>query len=218
MKNLPKQIFSALLDLIYPPRCPLCGEPVDKKGEWCALCLNSALRAKHISLPPLSVVIVLGRYRGGLRKLIHRLKYDKRKEIMTEIGTFLKAAEKNFPAAFLQPKIIAVPVPLHKNREHARGFNQAEVIFADWLGSRGIKIERLLSRQKETAPQFNLTAEERRKNLRDAFAVADGASVMGKDILLVDDIITTGTTLKNCAATLLAAGAKNVAAVVLAGD
>ncbi len=218
-----REVCSAVIDFLFPPRCPLCGEPTEKYGEWCGGCLKAAVFVRSISLPPLiDRVILLGRYRGGLRDIIHRVKYDGETERITYVQEFLIAAEKSLPPNFLPPAdlVIAVPVPLYPAKEKKRGFNQAELFFAEWLKKRGIKTVRLLKRKRATTAQFGLTPTERRKNVADAFAAMENTAEIaeGKTILLLDDIMTSGSTLAECAACLKRAGVKTVWAMALSGD
>lgn len=115
---------------------------------------------------------------------------------------------------------LAVPVPLHPAKERQRGFNQTELIFRDWLALRDIPMRRLLVRTRPTPPQYGLTRQARQENLRGAFALAAGAAaeLHGRDVLLLDDIFTTGTTAAACARVLLRGGVRSVSALVLASD
>lgn len=112
---------------------------------------------------------------------------------------------------------VIVPVPLHKRRLRSRGFNQAlllaELLAHEWR----LPLERrALRRVRWTEPQITLTAAERRENVRGAFAVADNVAVAGKCVLLVDDVLTTGSTVEECARTLKRSGAVGVAVVTVA--
>ena len=216
-----QQIAQFAVNFLFPPHCPLCGKIVNNDGDWCPLCLDNALFVRRLELFPLSGVFVVGKYKGGLRKLLNRLKYKKQIGVMRKINTFLAAAQSELlpNIAALAANTVAVPVPLHRNREQERGFNQAEIIFGEFLNKAGIESQRLLVRHKETKPQFSLTPAERQQNLHEAFSPAENAAdIRGKNILLLDDIVTTGATLKNCAAVLLRNGAAKVYALVLASD
>ena len=114
-------------------------------------------------------------------------------------------------------------MPLHEARRKERGFNQVELIFADWLKAQGIVVQKPLERRRATLPQYGLGEKERRRNMRGAFflreAGEDGAGeLLGKRILLLDDIMTTGETLLSCAAVLRQTGAASVQVLVLASD
>ena len=118
----------------------------------------------------------------------------------------------------LPKPLIAVPVPLACERERLRGFNQVAEIFGPWLARHSVPLVPLLCRTRETAPLYERTRAERRKELRGAFSLCAEADIGGRDILLVDDIMTTGTTLEECARMLQHAGAGRVYAFVLASE
>jgi len=211
-----------ILNFLFPPHCPICGAYVEKRGDWCEPCLKKTMEVHRLPLDPaMSRVIAgawaLGYYRGGLRDLLRDLKYRKRMQALPCLKTFQHAAEPAL-SMFLEQKPLAVPVPLHADREKQRGFNQAELIFREWLEEHGIPMERLLVRCRETKPQYGLGAKERRENLKGAFAVKPDVSVEGIDILLVDDIFTTGATLYECAKILRENGAGKIYAMAMASD
>jgi ComF family protein len=111
-----------------------------------------------------------------------------------------------------------VPVPLHARRERRRGYNQARLLARVAGRSAGIPIEEVLIRTRSTDQQVGLDADARRRNVRGAFAVRDGADISGRRFVLVDDVLTTGSTLGNCAETLVSGGAVWVGAVTLARE
>lgn len=156
------------------------------------------------------------RYRAAVRDLLRALKYQKKRAALPALHTLLVAGEKVLHD--LPRPLVAVPVPLAPERRKTRGFNQAEEIFASWLRTHEIPVAPLLVRTRETTPLYEHTREERRRELRGAFAVSEGADLTGADILLVDDIMTTGATLVECARTLKHAGAGRIYAFVLASE
>ena len=158
----------------------------------------------------------MGRYHGALRDLIRGLKYRGKKGNLPYVRTFLQACGSF--GKMLPRHLWAVPVPLHPAKEKQRGFNQVEWIFRSWLAEQGIPMERMLCRTRQTKAQYGLSAKERRENLKDAFAPAKDADIRGKNILLADDIMTTGTTFRACAETLREAGALKVYGLALASD
>jgi len=112
---------------------------------------------------------------------------------------------------------LIVPVPLHRKREKARGFNQAELLARELGKFCGIPVEtRALLKIKNTPAQVSLEAESRKLNLQEAFLAKKPERIADRIILLVDDVYTTGSTLKECSAVLLKAGAREVRAVTLA--
>ena len=216
-----REILEELLAFLYPPRCPVCGAYLEERGQWCPACLSEVAQVQRLPLPPKAAKVLvgvwaLGHYRSGLRDLIRGLKYSGKKGNLASLRIFLDSCED---VTSLFPRgIVATPVPLHPSREKKRGFNQAELIFKDWLAERRIPMETLLKRQRETKAQYGLTAKERQDNMRDAFSPAEGASLRGRNILLVDDIMTTGATLLECAAALKRGGAARIYGLVLASD
>ena len=155
-------------------------------------------------------------YREAVRDLLRALKYQKRKSALPPLHAVLQAGDGIL--AQLPHPIAAVSVPLAAERARTRGFNQAEEIFAPWLHAHDIALTALLIRTRATAPLYDHTRAERRRELRGAFAVTEGADVAGLDVLLVDDIMTTGATLTECARVLKRAGARRVYAFVLASE
>lgn len=214
-----KGVIQSVLDFLFPPRCPVCRAYVEQLGDWCPACMKAAQQPHAILLPALSqrfigAVWALGIYRGGLRSLIHALKYKKKRSALPCIATFLRESDFVLPTAI----DIAVPVPLHEARYRERGFNQVELIFGAWLEGQGLPLEQALVRTKQTGPLYRMRPSERRQSLKDAFSMARDADVSGKHILLLDDILTTGATLSACAAVLRRAGAARVDVLVFASD
>ena len=216
------KLWEDMLDFVFPPHCPVCDAYVESRGGWCEDCLRKTLCVTRLPLSAgamnfLDEVWTLGRYHGGLSHLIRALKYQRKRDRLPYLQRFLEAAKPQL-TDFLRLRRLAVPVPLHPRREKERGFNQAELVFKEWLADCGIPTERLLVRARETEPQYGLDAKARARNMRDAFAIAAGVDVQGKELLLVDDIFTTGATMLECAKVLKRHGAKKVDALTLASD
>ena len=112
---------------------------------------------------------------------------------------------------------LLMPVPLHVDRIKERGYNQTSLIFQEWVNKNSLKWEEPLSRIKATTPQWLLRRRERRQNIKGAFIITRPEIVKGRHIIVVDDIITSGATLDECAATLKSAGALSVGGLALAG-
>jgi ComF family protein len=164
--------------------------------------------------------VAYGGYDGGLRELIHLLKYNGVRPAAKVLGGLLEEAlaalELGFEQlTFEQPPILVIPVPLYKGKRRQRGFNQAELIARAALTLRPASerlqlVPDILLRTRDTPSQIGLTNHQRRANLRGAFAVARAAEVTGRDVLLVDDVYTTGATATECAHVLRRAGASKV--------
>lgn len=214
-------MFSILMDFIFPPRCPNCSAYVERRGAFCAPCMRRLVHVHALARPSdaaqdLDGVWAFAHYREAVRDLLRALKYQKQRSALPALHTLLVAGEDVLDD-LLRP-LVAVPVPLAPKRQRKRGFNQVEEIFAPWLRMHEISVAPLLVRTRETAPLYEQTRTERQQELRGAFAMATGAEVAGANILLVDDIMTTGTTLTECARTLKRAGARRVYAFVLASE
>jgi ComF family protein len=170
--------------------------------------------------PPFERAVAYGSYDGELRDLIHLLKFQQVRPASAVLGRMLAETitnlEQAMPAGTLfSSKIAVIPVPLHTRKQAQRGFNQAEMIARDALKqlSRPKRFELctgVLHRRRETGSQIGLTRHQRRENMRGAFAVSDPTRILNCDILLIDDVYTTGTTASECARVLRRAGAARV--------
>ena len=165
--------------------------------------------------PPFARATAYGPYDGGLRELIHLLKYQQVRPAAKVLGRMLAEAIAASQASVGDTPLLVVPVPLHSRKLHQRGFNQAELIAQAALKLKPLAGELtlgrgILIRQRETKSQIGFTRFERRENLLGAFLVAKPRDVEGREILLVDDVFTTGTTVSECARVLRRAGATRV--------
>ena len=217
-------MWETLLNFIFPPHCPLCHAYVEERGLWCPHCLQETLKLQRLPLKmPMQKAIAeawaFGVYRGGLQSIIKALKYRGRRSTLPYIDTLLRTglADKQL-LHILSGVDMAVAVPLYPAKEKQRGFNQAELIFKNFLQAADIPLTHQLVRLRATVSMYQLSEQERRQNLQNAFAVTAAKAVTGKNILLVDDILTTGATLHECAKVLKAAGAGTIYALVLASD
>jgi len=187
----------------------VCGEKLFSSfvgGEEDALC-GMCRRVE----PRFRRAAAYGAYEGALRDLIHLFKYKGTRPAGKLLGSLLNQA---VTAMCLPDLLIVVPVPLWSGKRNSRGFNQAEAIartFMDFQTSSSIQLDTsILVRTRETASQTGLTRHQRRANVRGAFSVRKPEKVKGRSILIVDDVMTTGTTAGECARVLRRAGAKEV--------
>jgi ComF family protein len=150
----------------------------------------------------------IGEYAGPLRAIVHALKYDGRRSLARPLASLLA----QHGAGVLSGADAAVPVPLHRSRRRARGFNQAAEI-ARYLP---VPTANVLKRVRATVSQTDLPASQRHANVRQAFALRRRADVTGLVVVLVDDVSTTGATLESCARVLREAGARDVRALTAA--
>lgn len=185
--------------------CPVCGEIFGGAGEGlCPGCQNSR--------PPWGRVFFYGAYSGQLRELVHRLKFGRALHLATALG---KLVAQN-PEFGDSTKFYAavVPVPLHDSRLSERGFNQSLEIARPLARKLQIPVGNLLERTSPTRHQTGLSREQRLKNVRGAFKPM--GDLVGKKLLLVDDVMTTGATLSVASKALLSAGAAEVDIAVVA--
>jgi len=194
--------------------CSICGERVlsgfaepDADGlRRCPVC-------RRIERP-FARAVAYGGYDGGLRELVHLLKYNGVRPAAEVLGRMLAEAIARLEPAFATDSVLVIPVPLFRGKGRQRGFNQAELIAKaalKKLASKRFELRSdLLERTRDTRSQIGLTNHQRRENLRGAFAVGRAAEVAGCDVLLVDDVYTTGTTVSECAKVLRRAGARQV--------
>lgn len=199
--------------------CGICGEACD----FPAVPDLSTVRCRRCQLAPLPFerAVAYGSHEGALRDLIHLLKFDQVRPVAPVLGGMLANSIALLEPA-LPPGIIAVvPVPLHSQRQRQRGFNQADLIARAALKQlshreRGLEPARFalcagaLVRKCATGSQIGLTRHQRRANVRGAFAVTDATLIANRDVLLVDDVYTTGATASECARVLRRAGAGGV--------
>jgi ComF family protein len=159
--------------------------------------------------------VAYGSYDGGLRDLIHLLKFQQVRPAAAVLGRMLAEVVTSLESTLPAGTIAVVPVPLHARKRSQRGFNQSELITRAALKQiarpeRFQEMTNVLLRRRETGSQIGLTRHQRRQNLRGAFAVSERESLAGRDVLLVDDVFTTGTTASECARVLRQAGARRV--------
>jgi ComF family protein len=199
--------------------CACCGghlpAPAAQASRLCRAC--------RIAAPPFVQAAAYGIFETQMREAIHALKFNNARVLARPLGRFLAAAiERLMQAA--PPDLLVVPVPLHRRKEHQRGFNQARLL-ADYA-IRELRrshpewkltlASRTLIRHKETLPQTGLTPRQRRLNLKEAFPVGAPEILRGRDLLLIDDVLTTGATARAAARVLLAAGARSVRVATVA--
>jgi competence protein ComFC len=152
---------------------------------------------------------------GIVRDLIHRFKYGGEVWVGALLADFLTQGLRD-PRLKGRSFDAVVPVPLHPLRMREREFNQAEVLSRELARKNNLAFCEALERLRYTVTQTHFDRRRRMQNLRDAFGLRRNAPVQGKDLLLVDDVLTTGSTLDECARVLLAAGARSVRALTVA--
>ena len=213
---LCEECFSQIETLPFQV-CPRCEKLIIEGGKLCGRCKQLSLKNKDFTL---EAVIVSSKYTdGNISKMIHLFKYNFIEDLKIPLG-------KIMVAAFINHRIplpdILIPVPLHKRKIRSRGFNQSELL-ADFLSENlapGMAlpvIKDALKRKKSTLSQMKIkNYRERRENIRGAFTILKPEEIRRKNILLVDDVATTGATLLECARILKVADARKISAIVIA--
>ncbi len=210
-----QKIKTFLLDFLLPRRCIGCDRP---DTWWCEECFRMVSETPTVSMDeaPLDRLIVAAAYDHPLiKRAISALKYQGRTEdIAPKLGLLLtRVLNEQAPS----PCQTLVPIPLHSSRQQERGFNQAELLCQAMVkhSSGVLRLNSALLKTKETLPQVGLSRSRRMENIRGAFCLG---SEIEKDshYILVDDVVTTGATLKECARVLKKHGAKEVWGLVVA--
>jgi ComF family protein len=242
MNGIAESLFATL----FPADCRLCGNPLIKisrlpvceeclsamrpvAGGVCSICGErlaspyafGAEAGEHVCglcrrfAPPFAKAVAYGSYDGGLRELIHLLKYEQIRPAAAVLGRMLKEAIAGLKIS----QAVVIPIPLHAKKLRQRGFNQAELIAraALKLDSEQMTLcAQAMERRRETNSQIGLSSHQRRENMRGAFVVSRPQEISGRDVLLVDDLFTTGTTVSECARVLRRAGASKILVATVA--
>lgn len=215
----PGKLVAKILHLLFPPKCAICGRIVREEDKLlCSDCkrelpyatAGQVLRGGGIYLRCSSAFY----YEGKLRKAFLRYKFQG-KDFYGELfgGFTAKAAAEQLPGGW----DLVTWAPLSKKRLRKRGYDQAKLLAEVVAKEFGLPLERTLVKVKHTKPQSGLKdSAARAKNAAGAYASVSGLSLEGKRVLLVDDILTTGSTMKECAKVLLSCGAGQVDCAVLA--
>lgn len=229
----------ALASLFYPPACVVCSGTVEGLEYLCADCLGRAPRitapfcakcsepffgaitqtfncanCEHRTLH-FDAAVAAYRSRGLVRNLVHDFKYGRQRHLRYPLSKWL-GETLNDPRLRDRRFDLIVPVPLHAARERERGFNQATLL-AELLAAKvALPLEPVLERIRYTTTQTAHDRTERMENLQDAFRLRKKRDVRGLRVLLIDDVLTTGSTLSECARVLKAAGAISVHAATAA--
>ncbi len=234
-------MIDLIMDILFPQTaCYICREPgrYSCRYPWCDACEDEMDRLKKcLSLcdhcgkylgegenlcvecrqnpPSFNIARAVGPYEEPFRIAVKVFKFLGRKQLAKKMGDMMAEVVEREPRFW--PLDIIVPVPISQGNLRQRGFNQTELL-ARQIGRR-LKIAvdpGILVRIKETPSQRELTREEREKNLLYAFKVTQPQKVLGKKILLVDDVYTTGSTIRECTRVLLEAGAERVSVITWA--
>lgn len=242
-----RMLFHSLFAVVFPSDCKLCNTPLlnisrlpvcdecltaiqPLRASLCLLCGERLAAAQLLigdgqcvpcrEMPPqFDRAVSFAEYEGGLRGLIHLLKYEGVRPAAPVLGEMLAETISLLLPSCGDSLPLVVPVPLHSGKRRERGFNQAEFIARAAMPRLSPRLEiasDILVRRRPTQSQVGLTRQQRMENMRGAFHVVDAKRVCGRHIIVVDDVMTTGTTLSECARTLKRAGAERVWAATVA--
>jgi ComF family protein len=225
------------LDFIYPPVCLICREVIREENPqnprvavcsdcwnaleveekpYCSECkLDLQFGQAHNCPAYLDRVYSLGMFDENFQEMIHHFKYKNKISLGKKLGQGLAEKLKEYNLVNYNH---IIPVPLHKARKRERGFNQSEILAETLAKELNLLLQKeILFRIRNTKDQTKLSEEERKRNVAGAFEVRDtGRILAGKKVILVDDVITTGATLNECAKVLKQAGVKEILAVTIA--
>jgi len=239
--SMLRHMRKAAFDLVFPPVCISCRSAIETEGGLCPACwaqvrfiekpfcdrlgipfaadlgVGGLLSPEAIARPP-----VFGRARavarfedGPARHLVHRLKYGDRLELALPLGRQMARAGREL----LEEADLLVPVPLHRGRLIWRRFNQAQALAEVISRLSGVPLDPfVIARTRATPSQVGMSRRQRAENVHGAFTVPEASKIRveGRRLILVDDVLTTGSTLNAAARVLLKAGAKSVDVLVFA--
>ena len=233
--------WQALIDFFFPPRCPFCGESREEKNPSgiCSSCFGQIRAVAHPRCPRCGVGFTsdlgedhlcsdclrgdghftkaraLAHYEGLMPAILAQFKYRGHSRLAKPLGDLL--ADYREPGFNFADYRLVIPVPLHPRRLRQRGFNQSLLLARRISRRYSLVLDfQTLQRIRPTIPQTELSAAERQKNIRGAFAVSTPQAVNEKTVLLIDDVFTTGATVEECAKVLLKSGADQVDVLTLA--
>lgn len=218
-------MFGKVLSFLFPDPCAICMKPAGRNRFVCASCEEALILLKPRALcrtclaplpsgadicgkclkekPKYEQLVACALYENELRTSLHRYKFSGRADLHTPFALMLCSQLRSFHCTEFE---IVIPVPLSEERLKERGFNQAELIAKEIAKAFHVPcVSDALKKCRNTKRQSDLRGAERSKNIRDAFVLSNSDAVRGKTVLLVDDIFTTGATMREAAAVLSAA-------------
>lgn len=198
-----------ILDLLYPPRCPACGEILCRGGDFCDECRKKLTPFEQsYTLEHCESCFSVWVYDDSIKEAVYTLK-DRGGNAPEIFGKAM--AELLIKHNIPEKADFIIPVPMYKSDERERGWNQMKLIAKEISYRTGMKVcSDIVEKSRKTAHQKNLSQEERMVNLKDAFTVKTPETVKGKNILIIDDVCTTGSTLSEIAAVLKKYGAGDI--------
>ena len=210
--------MNKLLKLLFPPKCMLCGSLLGDEEEICLDCRQKVLL--NTAPPRVEKGAFFDKaaaglwYEGNVRKALHRLKYNEKQNYARPLARVMADA----CAHKLEAQVDMITfVPTNAATLRKRGYNQAELLARELASMLGVPCVPTLEKSRETRAMHGLRPEERRANVLGAYRLCCPADALaGKQVLLVDDILTTGSTLSECARMLKTAGVRQVLCICAA--
>jgi len=232
------KILSHILDYIYPPRCISCSELMQENGGFCAACWsqlnfitkpycriccfefsfdpgegNDICLKCNTTPPSYNIARSVLRFDENSKKLIHDLKYHDSTFVASNFAKIIVNMHKEI----ISDANFIIPVPMHKWKRLFRLYNQSQILATNLAKEAGMKmLPDILMKVKYTKSQTGLSKKQRQENLKGSIAVVKKDVIKGKKIILVDDVMTTGSTVDLCAAKLRKAGAKEIVVICVA--
>lgn len=208
-----------MINTIFPPTCGICGK-IDE-NYLCKKCetkiTNQACFLVECNIEEISELMYIFKYEGEIRNLILQYKFKEKAYLYKTLVKFLLKNEKIYKKT--KNYDIIIPVPISKKRYKERGYNQSLLIAKEISKNLKIGIKKdILIKTKNIIEQSKLNKEEREKNIEKVYEVRKTKELENKKILIIDDIYTTGNTVKECARTLKKLNPKNIGVLTIAKD
>ena len=220
-KKLSIFLYKIMIDLLYPHNCVMCGKQANEE-YLCTNCENileqeALYKIENYKNKYFEKHIYIFKYEKIIRKLIIDYKFNDKSYFYESFIKFLLKNKKI--CRFFETYDIITPVPIHKKRKALRGYNQSELIARKIARNyKNLKYENLLEKKINTTPQSLLTKLERIENAKNVYYAKNIEKIKGENIILIDDIYTTGSTVNECSKILKKSGAKKVIVITIAKD
>ncbi len=215
-----RELFVSIRDFLFPHVCPGCDNPLTDGEALCGNCHEQVRRKSEQfhacrELPGIDAVSVLLPYDGFTRNLVHGLKYHGVRTLGIPLGALM--AEKMLKNFALRSDTLLIPVPLHPEKLKERGYNQCEQLADGFAVFSGLKVTAgLIERTRHTGTQTALDPESRKLNVQGAFRIRETTALEGKQAVILDDVLTTGSTVMECARALRECGLSEIMVCVVA--
>ena len=214
------KIINNILNLIYPPVCGFCGQICNEH-----LCKKCEIKIKKYQINSIKKIkdkyfdelLCLFKYEDIIRETIIKYKFQNKPYLYKTFSKIILKNKKIY--SFLKKYDIIIPVPISKKRKSERGYNQSALIAKEITKNTSLKYEKNnLIKIKNTVEQSKLNKKQRQINVKNVYTIENKETLLNKNILLLDDICTTGNTVNECARILKQAGIKNVGVLTIAKD